>query len=91
MTSLAAFIATTLFAATFTAAATSSTFATVASSAVLILAAFSPTVAPVKTSLAVEVDPLPPNPLGTVDAATLKSGCGAVAAPGTCCPDSGVH
>jgi hypothetical protein len=63
--------------------------ATVASSAVLISAAFSATAATAETSLAIEADPLQPDPLGAVDVTTLGPGCDAVATPGACCPNSG--
>jgi hypothetical protein len=53
------------------------------------LKAFSATAATAKTSLAVELDPLLPYPLGVIDAATLGSSCDIVAALGACCPDSG--
>jgi hypothetical protein len=48
----------------------------------------SPTAA-IETSLAVEADPMPLNLSGAIDAATIGLGCGAMAAPGTCCLDSG--
>jgi hypothetical protein len=58
------------------------------SSTILVSAAFSGTTTAAKTSLAVEVYPPPQNPLGAIDAATLVSGCGAVAVPRTRCLDS---
>jgi hypothetical protein len=63
-------------------------FTVVASSTVLVSVASSDSAAAAKTSLAVKVDLLPPDTSGTINAATLESGCGAMAAPGTCCPDS---
>jgi hypothetical protein len=41
-----------------------------------------------ETSLAVKVDPLPPDPSGAINVATLGLGYGVVAALGACCPDS---
>jgi hypothetical protein len=73
-----------LSAANFTVAASSTAFAAVASSTVLISASFSAATTAVETSLSVWVDPL-----GAINAATLRSGCGALATLGTYCPDSG--
>jgi hypothetical protein len=60
----------------------------VASSTILISAAFSVTVTAIETFLTIKVNQLPPDPPGTIDA-TIGSGCGAVAALGAYCPDSG--
>jgi hypothetical protein len=79
--SIAAFTTTTLSATTFVATTSSAALADVVSFVVLVLTVTATTA---DTSLAVEADPP-----SAVDAATLESGCGAVAAPGACCPDSG--
>jgi hypothetical protein len=66
--------------ATFTVTALSTAaFAAMASSIVLVSAAFSATAAATETSLAIEADQLLLNPLGAVDVATLGSGCNSVA------------
>jgi hypothetical protein len=72
--SAATYIATALSVATFTTTASSSAFTDADSCAILILAAFSVTATAAKTSLAVEADPLPPDPSSAIDAATLGSG-----------------
>jgi hypothetical protein len=63
--------------------ASSPGFAAMASSAILISAAFSVANAAAETSPTVEADPMPPDLLGTIDAA-IGSGYGTVAAPGAC-------
>jgi hypothetical protein len=64
-------------------------FTAIASSAILVSVAFSVAATTTGTSLAIEVDPLPPGPPATVDATTCGLGCGAVATPRTDYPDSG--
>jgi hypothetical protein len=87
--STATLCAVTLSATTFVVMASLVVFAVVASSTILVLVAFSGAAAAVETSIAIEVDPPPSDPLDDINAATLGSGCGVVAALGTCCPDSG--
>jgi hypothetical protein len=63
--------------------------AAMASSVVLVPAAFSAAAAAIETSLAIEADPLLPNQPGAVDTATLRLGNDVVATLGACCPNSG--
>jgi hypothetical protein len=79
------------------------TFATAASSAAFVSAAYLVAVAASSAatastallvaaaavaSLLATVDPLLPDPLDIVDTVALGSGCDAVATSGACCPDS---
>jgi hypothetical protein len=64
------------------------TFTATTSSIVPISTAFSTAAAAAKTTLTVEVDPLPPDPLSAIDA-TIGSDYGMVAALGAYCPNNG--
>jgi hypothetical protein len=85
MTTFAAFATVASSTASFAAIASSTTFAIVAYSFILALVAFS---AATEASLAVEVDPLPSDPLGTIDAIALRSGRDVAATSRADCPDS---
>jgi hypothetical protein len=93
--SVATFVATALSAVAFSTAATfaivasSAAFTTVASSDVLVSTAFSVVATAAESSIAVEADPLPPDPSDVVNAATVGSGCDAVATLEAYCLDSG--